>query len=521
MSADVIATEHLDEWKIGLALAGALLLAAEWWLRRAGTPRRLRRARDLALGVVALAAAAAWWNFGQLHQGRHLHVWEFFHHFVGAKYFPELGYTRLYDCALIADYEDDFAIRPERRPVRRLATNEVAFATEVLAEPDACKEHFTPARWESFRRDVRWFRTRLPPRRWAKALTDHGMNATPAWLIAGSMLADAGPATAQRIGRLALLDPALLVAMWACVVWAFGWRVAAAAVIFWGTNQPGHFGWVGGAYLRLDWLAASVLGVCLLRRGHPAGAGAALTAATLLRVFPGLLVAALVLRAGADLWRRRSLRPAPEHLRFAAGALLMLAVALPMAARVSGGSGAWLGFYENSRMHLATPLGNFVGWKTALSLDPAQPQHRLRDPSRVDPVEPWYEAQRATFAAREPWFWLGLAAFVALLARAVSRQPRHDDWVAAVLGCGLVVVGAQIGSYYYALLLLYGLLSGRHPGIGALLCGLSAAGWWIYAAAGWRDLAYGWISVACVAFAFGVTALMAWRPADEPARSPG
>ena len=45
---------------------------------------------------------------------RCVHVWELYHHVLGAKYFDELGYTRLYDCTLVADVEAGFAIAPER-----------------------------------------------------------------------------------------------------------------------------------------------------------------------------------------------------------------------------------------------------------------------------------------------------------------------------------------------------------------------------------------------------------------------
>jgi hypothetical protein len=35
------------------------------------------------------------------------HRWEQFHYFLGAKYFPELGYTRLYQCTAVAEAEQD------------------------------------------------------------------------------------------------------------------------------------------------------------------------------------------------------------------------------------------------------------------------------------------------------------------------------------------------------------------------------------------------------------------------------
>ena len=55
----------------------------------------------------------------------------------------------------------------------------------------------------------------------------------------------------------------------------------------------------------------------------------ALTYATLLRVFPGFIVAALILKALARMVRAAALRDLARHLRFAAGCIIALAVLLP------------------------------------------------------------------------------------------------------------------------------------------------------------------------------------------------
>src|SRR5262249_59449519 len=64
-----------------------------------------RPRRILGAGVV-VAAALSYPTFGVSHeQGarhRHIHLWDTFHYFMGAKYLPELGYTHLYEATYVA-----------------------------------------------------------------------------------------------------------------------------------------------------------------------------------------------------------------------------------------------------------------------------------------------------------------------------------------------------------------------------------------------------------------------------------
>jgi hypothetical protein len=50
-----------------------------------------------------------------------------------------------------------------------------------------------------------------------------------------------------------------------------------------------------------------------------------------------------------------------------------------------------------------------------------------------------------------------------------------------------VPIAFELTCYYWALLAAYALLWQRHPSIGAALCALSAAGWWIASPTHWYD----------------------------------
>src|SRR5262245_360574 len=79
--------------KAAVAAAGTLVLIWDYLARRRGATG-FRRLRDTLLALVGVAAFAAWWDFGRFHYGAFIQVHEHYHYYLGAKYFPELEYTR-------------------------------------------------------------------------------------------------------------------------------------------------------------------------------------------------------------------------------------------------------------------------------------------------------------------------------------------------------------------------------------------------------------------------------------------
>lgn len=499
--------------KAVLALLGAALLCVDLALSRRGRAQRLHRVRSGLLLATALASALAWLRFEPIEAWNRTHIWELYHHALGAKYFEELGYTRLYDCTLIADFDAGFAIPPERRPVRRLATNQIEKGSVVLEQRDACTSHFTPERWRLFQRDVATLRAAVGERRWASILTDHGFNASPVWTLVGATLVPSAPFDWPGLRRIARIDLVLLGVAAAFAFRAFGLRAGSTAVIFFGTHYLGEYAWVGGGFLRYDWLALSVIGAALVWRGRLAAGGFALTWATLVRVFPGFLVAAVAVHAAIDMARRRSWAIGAPHRRFAIGCLLGLATLVPLSIAVTGRD-AWPDFVANSEKHLATPLLNFVGWKSVVAFDPATTAGILRDTALADPYATWHDAVRENFGRRRGVYIAGVVGFVALLGAALARNPIA---AAPLLGVGLVVIAAQIGSYYYAILLGWGLLSARFAVLGpALLLGSAASLGIADAVTGSSDVVFTAQSALWTTFAFAATALC-WRGSPNEA----
>jgi len=513
----LLTADRAQKAKIAVAVLAALLLL--WGVARrklgvSSTPAGARIRKGLLVGL-GLTAAACWYNGGKFHFDEYVHTREVYHYYMGAKYFPELSYTRLYDCSVVADQEAGLGAAAGRRVIRDLRTNKLGSAAGLAREPARCKAHFSAARWRAFSADVSWFRRQMTLSRWEDAQQDHGYNATPLWGVMGRLLASTGPASDGQILALALLDPLLLCAMFAAVWWAFGWRALCLTLIFWGTNYPARFFWNGGGFLRQAWLVLSIVSICLMRRQRMFGAGIAITAAALLRVFPGLLVTGLVLNALWRMWRRRRMTLSPAHRRFALGCVAALLVLVPLSAAYNGAA-AWPGFVDNSRKHLATPLTNYMGLKTVVAFSPATRASQIKDSAGLDPYGPWKEARRDVFSARKPLFLLLVLGYLVLLFRAVRGRP---DWYAATVSIGLIPVATELTCYYMSILLGLALLHRRSPLVVAGLLAYSAATWACADAWGWYDEQFTWLSLLTVCMVFCSTWWLGRRPSTPLAVS--
>ncbi|MGB8330081.1 MAG: hypothetical protein WCE62_08120, partial [Polyangiales bacterium] len=262
-----------------------------------------------ALLWVILAAATAWVNFGAFHNSRIVHYWDTFHYYVGSKYFEENEYERLYECVLVADYEDRGESDLEKRKIRDLTNNRLHFVSkdDVLRYQKRCEAHFSAERWVAFREDARSFRTVMGSAWWKDMLMDHGYNASPISNMVAAYLTNIGwrdqlpqisAAQAEprdlakfrkRILRYTMIDLSLYLGAFLMILWAFGLRATALSVLLWGTGYPWAYFWTGGSFARVPWFFMAVAAVALLKRGYPLLSGFALSWSALLRLFPAAL----------------------------------------------------------------------------------------------------------------------------------------------------------------------------------------------------------------------------------------
>ena len=428
--------------------------------------------RNQLLVMVGILSFFAFWNFGAFHFSNYVHYHEAFHYYVGSKYFDELSYVRLYDCASIAEAENPaLRRRVELRKIMDLRTNLLGDTVGVLSHPERCKQHFSPARWAEFKADTEYFRSRLGVKRWEEALGDHGYNATPVWNIAGSTLANLAPASDAQIWYLTRIDPALIIAMIAVIGWAFGWRVLCVALAVFATNFPSRFNWTGGAYLRWDFLFAMTAGVCAIKKDRPVLGGYLIGTSTLLRVFPGflllgpLLVIAQQLVAG----RRRQLDRA--CLRVVLGAALAAATLVPISLATSGGIDGYRAFFRNSQKHVSTPLTNYMGWRTVVTYKERDAGRHLFSNRLADPWSDWKAARLRAFRDRKILYALGVLGFAALLWRAVRRVA---VWEATALASVMIAAVPELTGYFYSFLIVPALLWASRRSAGLALLAVAA-----------------------------------------------
>jgi hypothetical protein len=531
--------------KIGIAMtaAGGLLYEQHRAGMRRPVSERWKRFVGITLGIVSIVAYFHAFKPGYY---KYYHRHDVYHYYLGAKYFPEIGYDDLYKCTVIAQdqlgtIEIDEGSRHTkldltkevRRPDRKIrnlgADNLLMPAATFLEHPEECTSHFSPERWTAFKDDIRFFRTVSDRDFFEKMQSDHGYNPPPVWMLAGRFFADMYPAGQQILGFvwlqwLAMLDNVLLAGMFAALWWAFGWRVFAIGAVFWGCNAPGDDYFVQGAFLRQDWLFFFVLAACLARKRWFALSAASLVYAGLLRIFPGLPVIAWLVVAGAYLFRKK--RMAPHHKRMLLGGVLAAAVLIPASIKVCGAD-SYKHFYEHTlQVHDRTPLTNHMGLRPIIAQGFKERAMYTKSDRLADPFEVWKRLRNERYDKYKPIAWAIMALSLAFFAWVVGQQsagkgsnrgPRVSSmWIALCLGQIFIILLSQLTSYYYAFLVITAPLTRVKRQIEVPYLGLAALTQIIWMAFGWFDDKSVLCTVLILAFCYWLVSLFA--PKDTLSR---
>ncbi len=242
--------------------------------------------------IGSLLAAANYFDFARFRYGAYLNAYEFYHYYLGSKYAPELGYTRLYAASLIADQETGMKWNDSRKQIRNLDTGRYVASDAVLRDAEEYKAHFSEHRWEEWKKDIRWFKSKLITGRWNNVLRDKGYNPSPVWsMVVGGALTNQISTDSERgMLFLALLDLFLIGAAFLCVCWAFGPRAGLFMIMLIGTHYMMRFSHMKGALLRTDFAMCLVMAICMLKKNRYATAGALMAYSVLARIFPAILL---------------------------------------------------------------------------------------------------------------------------------------------------------------------------------------------------------------------------------------
>lgn len=416
-----------------------LVLLGTVFLRLAVGKSLGRSPRALVLAVLC-AAALSYPNFGFFHGGwGHIHYWDAYHYFMGAKYLPELGYLRLYEATYVAG-----------RELGGLdAVTEVRDMTTYWHRPvqsidgPAIRARFSPDRWEAFRRDLAFFSPRLP---WPGPLLDHGYNDPPPRALLLHLLLRWIPATFVTITLLTSIDYLIIVAAYLVARRAFGEVPAALAFAFLLLSFFARFDVIGGSLLRWDWVAAAIIAVAALVRGRGAAAGGWFAYAIAARVFPLLFLVPLAVR-----WlygRVTGSRDATMDRCLAVAAAIMVVITGCLVATHETRT-LLVEYVARIRLHDAVPSINRVGLGTLLATHFA----------------PWGEGadgvvfvlQRSLMAARPAsWVLWSVAAVYLVVALPLIRRARPVETI--MYATPLIFCALSPSAYYYSFLVFVVLL---------------------------------------------------------------
>jgi hypothetical protein len=447
-----------------LTLTTAGLLLYEWRAEKMGEviPHKWKRRIAATLTVLGFGA---YYDFGNpnTRYADYYHRHEFYHYYMGSKYFQEVGYVRLYECSMIAEVENGRAADIRQREIRDLRVNLIKPVTDtyVFSDPAQCKRHFSPERWEGFKKDINWFYNSARGSYWEGMQKDHGYNPPPVWTMEGKFFGSFGPADDVYFKLLSCIDVFLQLGAILLMGWAFGWRAMAITAVWWGCNAPANFYWTGGAFIRQDWIFFLVASFCLARKRRFVLSGAALTWSVLLRLFPITIfpgVALIMLfhclrqwRAGVPLWSFRAWHP--DHRRFIGGCIVAAGILIPASIVATGGPNSYQDFYAHTiKTHKRTPLTNTMGLETVLVSNWEGRMRFARNDNMDDPFEGWKQGRLDRFDASQPIF-LGIVGILFLWTAWALRRTKFL-WMGMALGLPMFFALTNLTCYYFCAYML-------------------------------------------------------------------
>ncbi|HEY5372858.1 MAG TPA: hypothetical protein VIK01_04190 [Polyangiaceae bacterium] len=544
--------------RVFLTMATALLLMYE--LRAAKLRERIsKKTKRWVAIVLTVAAFFTYFDFfnPNVRYDQYYHRHEFFHYYLGSKYFKEIGYNRLYECTAIAEIELGRGAQVAKRDLRDLRKNLITPVkdTYVLSDPGQCKNRFTAARWEAWKKDVDWFYHSSAGSYWDNMQKDHGYNPPPVWGMAGKFFGSFAPAGDGYFKILSMIDIAFHIGIVLLFYWAFGYRVMAVAIVFWGCNAPANFYWTGGAFLRQDWLFMLVAAVCCAKKRKFFLAGGALSWSALLRIFPIIFFGGWGIMVLFEIIRRVRFgtlnepkvptgklsikldRPGllgylhPDHRRLLLGVIVAFGVLVPSSMAVCGVDSYKQFFGHTIKVHNATPLTNHMGLETMLVHNWSGRMRFLRDDNMDDPFEGWKQGRLDRFKTMKPVFLLICAGVFAWTAWALRRT--RQLWIGLGLSVCLVISFTNLTCYYYSLFMVIPALVAVRPslgppivvtsGISTILLYAPSGFYWVddrFTAQAWLFYALSLMALYAYSRPFSVARLKAWWDGKPEPKAP-
>ncbi|MGD0835091.1 MAG: hypothetical protein ABSB49_00430 [Polyangia bacterium] len=513
----------------------ALVVIKEAFLAKRWAPHR---AVSLAtLVFCAVTAFGTYYHFGMPQffdqaKGRRtlVHTWDMRHYYPVAKYFRELRFDGLYLASLAAYIDNTPGFRPADLAhvrLRDLRDAEMRTGTEVAGQLAGIRARFSPARWQEFRRDMKYFSDTMGGQDYLGSMQDHGGNATPVWILPAYLIFKNWPASELSISLAGLIDPVLVLLLFFVIWRTYGMRIMLYVVVIWGATDFYNFGSnLMGSTLRQDWLVALGLGTCAMKRGRHFLGGLLMAYGGLIRAFPAMATFFFLAPIGwyaFDYWHARRRLPSLGQVRQAEGSALRALVGaavcvvslVALTSAMFGFSASWLAWKQKIEIHATGPSTNNVGLRNVLAFNPNLSAKALSQRPQSGPWGDWATAQKMTFAARRPLFYGILLLAVALGLLACRGRTLEE---VALIGLLLIPFCFYPSNYYCHFVFLLPLavarpLLDRDRTFAVVLVVLAAMclGQYFSLAEGWTDLRYTYQSFILLAGFAIILAYLAWE----------
>ncbi|MEE9385730.1 MAG: hypothetical protein V3V08_20150 [Nannocystaceae bacterium] len=435
----------IAQYKHVMALIEAfaiLLLGTRWALKVSRS-----RAKNWITGMLLIACLVA---SGTLAGAKNaafrpqaFDVRDDFHYLLGTKYFDELGYVNLYECAMVSELATGQNQVKWVRDLRTNGTFDIKYLARDVPRHRRCIARFSPERWEAFRSDVSQFAAWLKPwgNQWKRVMMDHGYNGPPTLTALLSAVGNMVTIDHQSLSLLGCINLAAVMLMLCAALWAFGWEAAVAFGVTFFCSSVEGFGHAM-SIPRYLWLVSLVIGVCMIKKERYGYAGALLTLSTCLKVFPIFFLAAGLLHVLVRLGERGHLRELHRWKpgRFVSCGALTAAILGVLSLILHRGVDGWIGFFGQMALNGNRTAGGCIGFVFNFAYPSTNPD--------FDRMMASLDAE--IFGVRVQQISLGLALLIAfLVVRHVKRMSGQTTAVLA-LGFTLMHLFAVPMRYYYA-----------------------------------------------------------------------
>ncbi|MDD5005294.1 MAG: hypothetical protein PHS93_02170 [Candidatus Omnitrophica bacterium] len=416
---------------------------------------KYRKSKLVYLIVFAIISVCSYYNFGIFHgnqtnKSRYIHYPEFFVHYIGPKYFKELGYFNTYNAMAVADAQGE-NILSDNPSIMNLRNYHYISKKEILENAGYYKSLFSPLRWQEFKSDIASLNRQCSPWQFKNAVVDHGYNASPVWNATASILTNI--VGADKIIYLALLDIFLLILMFVVLGYSFGLEIMLVALIFFSVNFISSFYWIGGAFLRYDWLVALVCALSMVHKNKYTLAGIFLSYAAMVKIFPVLFLAGLIVKAAWNIIEKRKLPK--KYIKLFVSFALTSVILFAYGSIHGKGIANWKDFTQKIVFHNQTLLANNVGFKMVALYDPSWSDYnkfeKAYGSTKENPFIMLTDVKRAELKQKSKEFVLFSMFFLFLFFLLVKNK---DDIEAFVWGIFLIFMLLMPCNYYYSFLFM-------------------------------------------------------------------